>query len=73
MIDEVRHRLMDIEEENERLESELRSPSLGRLTEYAMTRESGDPTLRSIGWTAERLELSIRDLTDNSATLPPIH
>lgn len=73
MIDEVRHRLMEIEEENERLERELRSPSLVRLTEYAMAREGSDPTLRSIGRIAERLRLSITEISGDGVMLPPIH
>jgi hypothetical protein len=42
---DVQRLLLDIEEENDRLENELASPSLARMTEYAIARESGDPTL----------------------------
>ena len=70
---DVRHLLLDIEEENDRLESDLASPSLARMTEYAIARERGDPTLRRIGRIAERLHISIRELTADSRALPPIH
>lgn len=73
MIDDVRYLLMDIEEANERLESDIASPSLARMTEYAIARESGDPTLRRIGWISERLHLSVAELAGDNATLPPIH
>ena len=66
MIGDVRHLLLDIEEENDRLESDLASPSLARMTEYAIARESGDPTLRRIGRIAERLHISIRELSADS-------
>jgi hypothetical protein len=57
---DVQRLLLDIEEENDRLENELASPSLARMTEYAIARESGDPTLRRIGPIAERLHISTR-------------
>ncbi|MDA9537426.1 hypothetical protein ACM41_14840 [Bradyrhizobium sp. CCBAU 21362] len=60
MIGEVRHQLLEIEEV---LESGLASPRLARMTEYAIARQSGDPMLLRIGWIAERLHISIRELT----------
>jgi hypothetical protein len=57
MIGRVHNLLMDVEEENDRLERELASPSPARLTEYAIARESGDLTLRRIGRIIERLHL----------------
>ena len=73
VIGDVRHLLLDIEEENDRLESDLTSPNLARMTEYAIARESGDPTLRRIGPIAKRLRISIRELTADSVALPPIY
>lgn len=72
MTGEARDSLMNIEEENERLESELASPSLGRMTEYAIARASGDPTLRRIGWIAERLHLSVAELAGDHAALSAV-
>lgn len=69
MTGEARDLLMNIEEENEWLENELASPSLGRMTEYAIARESGDPTLRRIGWIAERLHLSVAEPAGDHAAL----
>lgn len=63
---DVQRLLLDIEEENDRLENELASPSLACMTEYAIARESGDPTLRRISPSAERLHISIRELTADS-------
>lgn len=73
MIAEVRDLLLDIEEENGRLEHELASPSLARMTEYALAREGGDPTLRRVGWIAERLHLGVSELAGNHAARPPVH
>ncbi|MDA9448356.1 hypothetical protein XI01_16835 [Bradyrhizobium sp. CCBAU 21360] len=65
---------MAIEEENDRQESDFTSPSLARMTEYAIVRQSGDPRLRRIGQIAERLRISsIRELTADSVALPPMH
>jgi hypothetical protein len=71
MIDHVRQLLRDIEEDNERLESDITSTA--RATEYATARESGDPTLRRIGWIAERLHLNVRELAADNTVLPTIH
>ncbi len=73
MIDDVRHLLMDVEEENERLERDLAAPGLVRMTEYAIARESGDPIRQRIGWIAERLHLSVRELAADNVALPTIH
>ncbi|MFH0302481.1 hypothetical protein AAFX91_35990 [Bradyrhizobium sp. 31Argb] len=73
MIGDVRHLLLDIKEKNGRLESDLASPCPARMTEYAIDRESGDPTLHGIGPIAKRLRISIRELTADSVALPPIH
>lgn len=39
----------DAAEENDHLESDLVSPSLARMTKYAIARQSGDPMLRRMG------------------------
>lgn len=70
MIGDVRDLLLDIEDENAGLESELASPSVTRLTEYAIARESDDPTLRSLGRIAEHLHLGIIDMTGDESILP---
>jgi hypothetical protein len=72
MISEVRDVMLDIEEENDRLERELASPSPARLTEYAIARESGDLTLRRIGRIAERLHLGVAELAGDSVGLPTV-
>ncbi|WP_035696875.1 hypothetical protein, partial [Bradyrhizobium liaoningense] len=61
-----------IEDENDRLESGLASPRLTCMTEYAIARQSRDPTLRRIGRLAKHLHISIRELTADSVALPPI-
>jgi hypothetical protein len=56
MIGRVHNLLMDVEEENDRLERELASPSPARLTEYAIAR--GAATSRCAG-SAESSSASI--------------
>lgn len=69
----IRELLMEIEDENKRLENELASPSLARSTDWSIARASGDTTLRRIGWIAERLHLSVFEIAGDHAKLPPIH
>lgn len=72
MVDEVKHLLIDLDEENERLEQELTSPSSRRLTEYAVARHSPDPTLRRVGHIAESLDLGISELAGPLNLLPSV-
>ncbi|MFG1428871.1 hypothetical protein [Roseixanthobacter glucoisosaccharinicivorans] len=70
MVGGVRQVLFDIEDENERLQGELASSRIARLTEYAVARASGDATLRRLGWIAERLHLGITEMTGDETLLP---
>jgi len=63
---------MDVEEENDRLERELASPSRVRMTEYALVRASVDLALRRIERIAERLHLGVAELAGDYATLPTV-
>ena len=73
MVDEVAYRLFELDEENEGLEQEMICPSPVRLTEYAVTAENPDDTLRTIARIAERLHLSIGELAGDKVTFPTFH
>jgi hypothetical protein len=73
VIYDIRHALFDIQEADEQLERDLTSLRLKRITEYAMVRECADPTLRTVVWVAEQLNMRITDLLGDNGVLPPIH
>lgn len=70
MTEAVRLMLVELEQENERLEQENVCPDPIRLTQYEIARCSGDITLRRIGKIAEKLDIRITELVGDDAIMP---
>jgi hypothetical protein len=62
---------MDVEEENDRLERELTSPSRARLTEYAIARERRPHTAPDRP-DRRAVHLGVAELAGDSVALPTV-